>query len=352
LILGDRWSKGVILQGTTPTIPPFLPPPTGAIPSQQQYAKGILSATAQGQQMAGWTVRFSQKEEGQVVPAVSLGGDLAVTPEGQRLRGRLLPNRDPEPGEPLLVTGSPGNYLLDTLSWDPAGSSAYSPSAYSPSAYSPSVYSLSAYSPVVLDSRRRCGLCATVDDFYTEDFESQRRGILPGWYTATSGSRVYLARRMPEGVQSVKVGPEQGVGRDHALFISVYSFEECVRQDRQVGFWARGRFAVPFPEPFHAVVLVKIRLDEGENGNWLFSPGWFQSNTVAISIAADGSWQATWQDNPRQPSEGTVQPDSVPSTRTGVFSVFFQFPLEADLATLVDLEMCFGNAGLRRIANG
>lgn len=279
--------------------------------------------------MTDWVVRAIQREEGGVVPAVSLGGDLAVTPEGQRLRGRLLPNRDPEPGEPLLVTGSPGSYLLDTLSWDPPRTSPYS--------------------PVVLDSQRRCGLCATIDGFYTEDFESQRRGILPGWYTAPGGSRVYLAQRVPGGVRSVKVGPEQGVGADHALFISVYSYEECLRRDRQVGFWARGRFAVPFPSPFHAVVLAKIRLDEGENGNWLFSPGWFQSNTVAISIAADGSWQATWQDNPRQPSGGTVQPDPAPSTRTGVFSVFFQFPLEADLATLVDLEMCFGNAGLRRI---
>ena len=283
--------------------------------------------------MTDWVVRFLQKEEGQVVPAVSLGGDLAVTPEGQQLRGRLLPRQDLEPGTPLLVTGSSGNYLLDTLSWDPP---------------TPSVYS-----PVVLDSRRRCGLCATVDDFYTEDFESQRRGILPGWYTAPGGSRVYLARRVPEGVQSVKVGPEQGLGfRDHALLISVYSYEECLRRDRQVGFWARGKFAVPFPSPFHAVVRVKIRLDEGENGNWWFSPGWFQSNTVDISIAADGSWQATWQGNPRQPSGGTVQPDSVPSTRTGVFSVLFQFPSEADLATLVDLEMCFGNAGIRRIASG
>jgi len=296
--------------------------------------------------MTDWVVRAIQRNEGEVVPAVSLGGDMAVTPEGQRLSGILLPRQKPEPGEPLLVTGSPGNYLLDTLSWDPAGSS----SAYSLSAYSLSAYSLSAYSPVVLDSQRRCGLCATIDNFYTEDFESQRRGILPGWYTAPGGSRVYLARRVPEGVRSVKVGPEQGLGfRDHALFISVYSYEECLRRDRQVGFWARGKFAVPFPSPFHAVVQVKIRLDEGENGNWWFSPGWFQSNTVDISIAADGSWQATWQGNPRQPSGGTVQPDSVPSTRTGSFSVLFQFPLEADLATLVDLEMCFGNAGLRRI---
>jgi len=277
--------------------------------------------------MTDWVVRTIQREEGGVVPAVSLGGDLAVTPEGQRLRGRLLPNRDPEPGEPLLVTGTPGSYLLDTLSWDPAGASPYS--------------------PVVLDSQRRCGLCATIDDFYTEDFESQRRGILPGWYTAPGGSRVYIAQRVPGGVRSVKVGPEQGLGfRDHSLLINVYSYEECLQRDRQVGFWARGRFAVPFPAPFHAVVLVKVRLDET---NWLFSPGWFQSNTVAISIAADGSWQATWQDNPRQPSGGTVQPDSVPSTRTGVFGFWFQFPLEADLATLVDLEMCFGNAGIRRI---
>jgi hypothetical protein len=277
--------------------------------------------------MTDWVVRFLQKEEGQVVPAVSLGGDLAVTPEGQRLRGRLLPKQDPELGTPLLVTGSSGNYLLDTLSWDPS---------------TPSVYS-----PVTLDSQRRCGLCATIDDFYTEDFESQRRGILPGWYPAPDGSRVYLAQRVPGGLRSVKVGPEQGLGfRDHGLLINVYSYEECLQRDRQVGFWARGKFAVPFPAPFHAVVLVKVRLDEI---NWLFSPGWFQSNTVAISIAADGSWQATWQDNPRQPSGGTVQPDSVPSTRTGVFGFWFQFPLEADLATLVDLEMCFGNAGLRRI---
>ena len=280
--------------------------------------------------MTNWVVRAIQREEGGVVPAVSLGGDLAVTPEGQRLRGRLLPNRDPEPGEPLLVTGTPGSYLLDTLSWDPPRASPYS--------------------PVVLDSQRRCGLCATINDFYTEDFESQRRGILPGWYTAPGGSRVYLARRVPEGVQSVKVGPEQGLEfRDHALLISVYSYEECLRRDRQVGFWARGRFAVPFPSPFHAVVQVKIRLDEGENGNWWFSPGWFQSNTVDISIAEDGSWQATWQGNPRQPSGGVIQRDSVPSTRTGVFSVSFRFSSEADLATLVDLEMCFGNAGLRRI---
>jgi len=282
--------------------------------------------------MTDWVVRAIQREEGEVVPAVSLGGDLAVTPEGQQLRGRLLSNRDPEPGEPLLVTGSPGNYLLDTLSWDPVVSSAYS--------------------PVVLDSQRRCGLCATIDDFYTEDFESQRRGILPGWYTRPDGSRVYLARRVSGGLQSVKVGPEQGLEfRDHSLLISVYSYEECLRQDRQVGFWARGRFAVPFPRPFHAVVLVKIRLDEGENGNWWFSPGWFQSNTVDIPIGPDGSWQATWQDNPRQPSGGNVQPDSVSSTRTGVFGVWFQFPLEEDLATLVKLEMCFGNAGIRRITN-
>jgi len=93
---------------------------------------------------------------------------------------------------------------------------------------------------------------------------------------------------------------------------------------------------------------VKIRLDEV---NWWFSPGWFQFRTVDISIAPDGSWQATWQGNPRQPSGGVVQPDPVPSTRTGVFGVWFQFPLEADLATLVELEMCFGNAGIRRITN-
>jgi len=287
--------------------------------------------------MTDWVVRAIQREEGEVVPAVSLGGDMAVTPEGQRLRGRLLPQQVPEPGAPLLVTGTPGNYLLDTLSWDPSSASLSSPSS-------------SAYTPVTLDSQRRCGLCATIDDFYTEDFERQRRGILPGWYTAISGSRVYLARRVPEGVRSVKVGPEQGLGfRDHALLIGVYSYEECLRRDRQVGFWARGRFAVPFPRPFHAVVMVKIRLDEGENGNWWFSPGWFQSNTVDISIAEDGSWKATWQDNPRQPSGGVIQRDSVPSARTGVFSVSFRFSSEADLATLVDLEMCFGNAGLRRI---
>jgi len=279
--------------------------------------------------MTNWEIRFIKKNEAEVVPAVSLGGDMAVTPEGQQLRGRLLPNRDPEPGEPLLVTGSPGNYLLDTLSWDPAR---------------PSAYSL-----VVLDSQRRCGLCATINDFYTEDFESQRRGILPGWYTGPGGSRVYIARRVNGGVQSVKVGPEQGLGfSDHSLFISVYSYEECLQRDRQVGFWAKGKFTVPFPSPFHAVVLVKIRLDEE---NWWFSPGWFQFNTVDIPIASDGSWQATWQGNPRRPSGGVVQPDPAPSTRTGVFSVWFQFPLEADLATLVELEMCFGNAGIRRIAN-
>jgi len=293
--------------------------------------------------MTDWVVRAIQRNEGEVVPAVSLGGDMAVTPEGQRLSGILLPRQKPEPGEPLLVTGSPGNYLLDTLSWDPAGSS----SAYSLSAYSLSAYSLSAYSPVVLDSQRRCGLCATIDNFYTEDFESQRRGILSGWYTAPGGSRVYIAQRVPGGVRSAKVGPEQGLGfRDHALLVSVYSYEECLRQDRQVGFWARGRFAVPFPEPFHAVVLVKIRLDEED---WWYNPSWFQANTVDISIAADGSWQATWQGNPRQPSGGNVQRDPDPSTRTGVFSVFFRFPLEAELATLAELEMCFGNAGLRRI---
>jgi len=283
--------------------------------------------------MTDWVVRFLQKEEDQVVPAVSLGGDLAVTPEGQRLRGRLLPNRDPEPGEPLLVTGSPGNYLLDTLSWDPP---------------TPSVYS-----PVTLDSQRRCGLCATIDDFYTEDFESQRRGILPGWYPAPGGSRVYLAQRVPEGLRSVKVGPEQGLGfRDHSLFINVYSYEECLRRERQVGFWARGRFAVPFPAPFHAVMLIKFRLDDDENGNWWFSPGWFQSNRVDIPIAPDGTWQATWQGNPRQPPPGgAVRPDSAPSTRTGVLGVWFQFSMGANLATLVELEMCFGNAGIRRIAS-
>jgi hypothetical protein len=154
-------------------------------------------------------------------------------------------------------------------------------------------------------------------------------------------------------VQSVKVGPEQGLGfRDHALFISVYSYEECLRRDRQVGFWAKGKFAVPFPDPSDAVVLVKIRLDDGENGNWWFSPGWFQSNRVDISIAPDGSWKATWQGNPRQPPPGgVVQPDPAPSMRTGVFSVFFRFPMEADFATLVELEMCFGNAGIRRLAD-
>jgi hypothetical protein len=280
--------------------------------------------------MTDWVVRAIQREEGEVVPAVSLGGDLAVTPEGQQLRGRLLSNRDPEPGEPLLVTGSPGNYLLDTLSWDPVVSSAYS--------------------PVVLDSQRRCGLCATIDDFYTEDFESQRRGILPGWYTRPDGSRVYLARRVSGGLQSVKVGPAQGVVEiDHALSISVYSYEECLRQDRQVGFWAKGRFAVPFPAPFHSTMRIKIRLDD--NNNWWFSPGWFSFIALDIPIAEDGSWQATWRGNPRRPSGGAVQPDPVISTRTGVFNVFFRFPLEADLATLVELEMCFGNAGIRRITS-
>jgi hypothetical protein len=118
--------------------------------------------------MSSWEIRFVQKDEAEVVPAVSLGGDMAVTPEGQQFRGRLLPRQEPEPGTPLLVTGSPGNYLLDTLSWDPSKSLASFKSAYS---------------PVTLDSQRRCGLCATVADFYTEDFERQRRGILPGWYT-------------------------------------------------------------------------------------------------------------------------------------------------------------------------
>jgi hypothetical protein len=287
--------------------------------------------------MSDWVVRFLQKEEGQVVPAISMGGDMAVTPEGQQFRGRLLPLQEPEPGTPLLVTGSPGSYLLDTLSFDPPRPS-------------------SAYSPITLDSQRRCGLCATIDDFYTEDFESQRRGILPGFYTRPDGSRVYLAQRVAEGLRSVKVGPEQGLGfRDHSLLISVYSYEECLQRDRQVGFWARGRFAVPFPRPFHAVVRLKIRLDES---NWWFSQNWFRFGTtdnplIEIPINADGSWQATWQGNPRQPPPGgAVQPDPVPSTRTGVFSVDFRFPLEANLATLVELEMCFGNAGIRRIADG
>ena len=367
LILGDRWLKGFILQGTTPSRPPLSLPPRGTPPGQQQYAKripsvttkdqkttsrtarfsqkkevqaqGIPSADTKSQTTTNWTARFLQKEEGQVVPAISLGGDLAVTLEGQQFRGRLLPRQEPEPGTPLLVTGSPGNYLLDTLSWDPAGSSVSSSvSSSTPSSGYPA-FSPSTYSPVVLDSQRgqRCGLCVTLDELFPF-------GIRQRWgsFASTFGG-VKLAQRVPEGVRSVKV---DGL---HFLFLGIYSRESCLRRDRRTGFWAKGRFNVPFPTPIEAKVFMDIQLD-GDN-RWL-SQSFYQSDTdmFNIPVAEDGRWQFTWQDNPRQAPGRIIEiPGSSDSIDVGVFRLAFQFPFDADLATLVELEMCFGKAALRRI---
>jgi len=277
--------------------------------------------------MTDWVVRAIQREEGEVVPAVSLGEDLAVTPEGQRLRGRLLPNRDPEPGEPLLVTGSPGNYLLDTLSWDPAGASAYS--------------------PVVLDSKRgRCGTCVTLDDLRAGPREGQKWVYFTDAVITQEGT-VELARLVPEGIQSVKVG-SLGI---HRLSFGIYGREQCLQRDRQTGFWAKGRFAVPFPAPTRAVTLAYIARDD--NNVW-YSPGFFQGDPIAIPIAGDGRWQIAWQENPRRPSTGSVvqMPGPGNNNNVGTYQLEFWFPFEADLATLVELEICFGNAGARRDASG
>ena len=273
--------------------------------------------------MTDWVVRAIQREEGGVVPAVSLGEDLAVTPEGQQLRGRLLPNRDPEPGEPLLVTGSPGNYLLDTLSWDPPGASPYS--------------------LVVLDSKRgRCGTCVTLDDLRAGPREGQ------GWVffterAITQEGTVELARFVPEGIQSVKVD-SLGI---HRLSLGIYSRERCLQRDRQTGFWARGKFAVPFLAPLRAVTRAYI--DTGDDNTW-FSPGWFQGDPITIPVTEDGRWQVAWQENPRRPSTGTIVqlPGSGNPINVGTFRLDFWFPFSADLVTLVELEICFGNAGLRR----
>ena len=289
--------------------------------------------------MTDWVVRAIQREEGEVVPAVSLGGDLAVTPEGQQLRGRLLPRQDPEPGTPLLVTGSPGNYLLDTLSWDPAGSSVSSSvSSSTPSSGYPA-FSPSAYSPVVLDSQRgqRCGLCVTLDELFP--FGSRQR-----WASFASTLRgIELAQRVSEGVRSVKV---DGF---HLLGLGIHGKESCLRRNRRTGFWAKGRFDVPFPTPIEAKVLIDIQLD-GDN-RWL-SQSFYQSDTdmFNISVAEDGRWQFTWQDNPRQAPGRIIEiPGTDDSINVGAFSLKFQFPFNADLATLVELEMCFGKAALRKI---
>jgi hypothetical protein len=274
--------------------------------------------------MTDWVVRFLQKEEGQVVPAVSLGGDLAVTPEGQRLRGRLLPNRDPEPGEPLLVTGSPGNYLLDTLSWDPAG--------------------VSAYSPVVLDSKRgRCGTCVTLDDLRAGPRERQKWAYFSVRIIIQEEETVELAQFVTEGLRSVKV---RTLGR-HWLAFGIYGRERCLQRDRQTGFWARGKFAVPFLAPLRAVTRAYIVT--GDDNTW-FSPGWFQGDPITIPVTEDGRWQVAWQENPRRPSTGiTIQsPGASNALNIGTFSLEFEFPFSADLVTLVELEICFGNAGLRR----
>jgi len=276
--------------------------------------------------MTDWVVRFLQKEEGQVVPAISLGGDMAATPEGQQFRGRLLPLQEPKPGTPLLVTGSPGSYLLDTLSLDPARSSAYS--------------------PVVFDSKRgRCGTCVTLEDLRAGTREGQRWAYFADSFITQEGT-VELARFVSGGLQSVKV---RSLGI-HWLSFGIYGREQCLQQDRQTGFWASGKFAVPFLAPTSAVTRAFIVRDDD---NVWYSPGWFEGSPIAIPIAEDGRWQVAWQENPRRPSTGSVEqtPVSSNSINIGTYRLEFQFPFEADLATLVELEICFGKAGVRRAAN-
>jgi len=42
-LFGEQWTKGIIIQGTTPEPPPYIPPPGNVIPSQRQYAKGSFT---------------------------------------------------------------------------------------------------------------------------------------------------------------------------------------------------------------------------------------------------------------------------------------------------------------------
>lgn len=259
-----------------------------------------------------WELRLIGRDPRRELVGFASGGDVAVTAEGQEIRGTVVGGAPPAPGQPVLVTGEPGNWAISGLTLDP-------------------LTKLSPTNTPQLYDRKGCGKCWKLAEFWSRDYLERRFEPTYREYESEPGASYPFAQFVDGRLESVKI-PRHN---DHALGFEVLHTEPCLALNRTTGAWAQGRFAAPLPDGFLAEGYV-IGVRQGG-----------AVSVIPFPIQVDGTeLRARWSGIPH-----TEHIDSYTGRWVTSFRLVFSFPYDAPTVVITELEMCLGSQGYSRVAS-